>query len=58
MSQTFTLKYNYLTITKLTNYCDYSAPTIEMIEVAVESGIATTGGGGIDNLPVFNGPDF
>lgn len=66
MSQTFTLKYNHLTITKLTyynkkmkttNYCDYSAPAIEVIEVAVESGIATTGGG-IDNLPVFDGPDF
>ena len=42
---------------KTTNYCDYSAPTIEMIEVAVESGIATTGAG-IDNLPVFDGPDF
>ena len=56
------LNYNKINLLKqkmkTTNYCDYSAPTIEVIEVAVESGIATTGGGGIDNLPVFNGPDF
>lgn len=56
------LNYNKINLLKqkmkTTNYCDYSAPTIEVIEVAVESGIATTGGGGIDNLPVFDGPDF
>ena len=55
------LNYNKINLLKqkmkTTNYCDYSAPTIEVIEVAVESGIATTGGG-IDNLPVFDGPDF
>ena len=55
------LNYNKINLLKqnmkTTIYCDYSAPTIELIEVAVESGIATTGGG-IDNLPVFNGPDF
>ena len=56
------LNYNKINLLKqkmkTTNYCDYSAPTIEVIEVAVESGIATTGGGGIDNLPVFDGPDL
>lgn len=43
---------------KTTNFIDYIAPTIDVIEVAVENGIAATGGGGIDNLPVFDGPDF
>ena len=43
---------------KTTNFLGYIAPSIDVIEVAVESGIATTGGGGIDNLPVFDGPDF
>lgn len=43
---------------KTTNSSDYAAPTVEVIEVAVESGIATTGGGGIDGLPTFKGPDF
>ena len=38
---------------KTTNYCDYSAPTIEMIEVAVESGIATTGYGPDSDDSVF-----
>lgn len=43
---------------KTTNFSDYAAPTVDVIEVAVESGIATTGGGGIDDLPTFKGPDF
>lgn len=43
---------------KTTNFSDYAAPTVDVIEVAVESGIATTGGGGIDDLPILDGPDF
>lgn len=43
---------------KTTNFSDYAAPTVDVIEVAVESGIATTGGGGIDGIPVVPGPDF
>lgn len=43
---------------KTTNFSDYAAPTVDVIEVAVESGIATTGGG-LDGLPVIpGGPDF
>lgn len=43
---------------KTTNFSDYAAPTVDVIEVAVESGIATTGGGGIDDLPTLDGPNF
>lgn len=43
---------------KTTNFSDYAAPTVDVIEVAVENGIATTGGGGIDGIPVVPGPDF
>lgn len=43
---------------KTTNFSDYAAPTVDVIEVAVESGIATTGGGGIDGIPVDYGPNF
>lgn len=43
---------------KTTNFSDYAAPTVDVIEVAVESGIATTGGG-LDSLPVIpDGPSF
>ncbi len=35
----------------------YIAPEVEVVEVAVESGIATTGtGGGIDPIPTIPGP--
>ncbi len=34
----------------------YVAPEIDVIEVAVESGIATTGDGGIDDISNIPGP--
>ncbi len=34
----------------------YTAPEVEIVEVAIERGIATTND--IDDLPVNNGPKF
>lgn len=43
---------------KTTNFIGYISPAIDVIEVAVENGIAATGGGDIDDVPVIDGPDF